>query len=77
MNIFDELEDLFAERGYMWKIDGEYRQPTNVEIREVVDKALVDLYRESDGSLIEVGRLIIQKSDNKTFDIYLHIGAIT
>lgn len=47
--------------------------PEAEDIKRVVDGAVKELTEEPDGSLIEIGRLIIQKN-GKSIDLYLHIG---
>lgn len=72
--IYDELAEFFKDNHYVWKFDNGKRTPTADDIQEVVDLAVQKLYDEPSGSILEVGRLIIQKSDNKTYDIYVHFG---
>lgn len=72
--IYDELEEYFKENGFVWNIDGEHKVPDAIDIQMVVDKAVAVLYDEPLGSILEVGRLIVQKSTNKTYDIFVHFG---
>lgn len=74
-NIYEYLEQEFKERVYQWKIGDTYLQPTAVDIEQVVDKAIADLYDEPDGSIVETGRLCVQKNGTH-YDIYLHIGEV-
>lgn len=75
MNIYDELAFEFSTRAYMWRFDGDdLRVPTAEEIEAAVDIAVRDLYDENEGSILEFGRLIVQKGPDKTYDIFLHIG---
>lgn len=72
--MYDELAEYFETNRLTWNIDGEYRVPNATDIQMVVDKAVGMLYDEPSGSILEVGRLIIQKSTKTTFDIYVHFG---
>jgi hypothetical protein len=73
MEIESELESLFLVHDYRWKIDGVLRYPTSEEIRQTIDRAVEELYHEQDGTQLEVGRLIIKKSQGH-YDVYAMIG---
>lgn len=75
MKIEDELESFFLVHDYQWKIDGIRRYPTADEIRQTIDKAMSDMYSESEGTQIEVGRLIIKKHDSG-YAVYVLTGEI-
>jgi hypothetical protein len=73
MEIESEIESLFLVHDYRWKIDGVLRYPTSEEIRQTIDRAVEELYHEQDGTQLEVGRLIIKKSQGH-YDVYAMIG---
>lgn len=74
-DLCDELEEVMREHDYTWRIDDVLQHPSAADIKQVIDKAVAELYYEQDGALIEVGRLIIQKNGTM-YDVYLHFGAI-
>lgn len=70
-----ELESLFRDKGYEWKIGQELILPDASDIARVLDKAAETLYAEPDGAtlLMTTGRLVIKK-DAGHIDVYVLMG---
>lgn len=72
---YGEIETHFAVHGYLWKIDGQLRFPTDDDIRLTVERAVTMLSKEPNGASLEVGRLLIKKSSTN-YDVYVMIGEV-
>jgi hypothetical protein len=71
----EELLSLFSKKGYQWKVGGELILPEKEDF-ELTIKSVKDLLgNEPDGTRLEVGRLIFQKTGDK-LDVYVLQGTI-
>ncbi len=75
MNI-DALQLFFETHNHQWRIGGKMMIPTTEDLQKAIDNAIERLYNEEVGTTLAVGRLIIERSQDKTFDIYVHFGEI-
>jgi hypothetical protein len=86
MHIEEELESFFLVHDYQWRIDGVLRYPTADDLRATIDRAVTTMYDEPEGTQLEVGRLIVKKSDDNGhiivkkhdsgFGVYVLVGEI-
>lgn len=74
---FRSLARMFVRRGYKWNFkDGTRRIPTEKEINGAVMDAVDRLMDEPNLAQLEVGRLIVQKHDQR-YDVYVHVGEVS
>ena len=66
-----ELAQLFRLKGYKWRFDGVLKTPTIADILEVLQEGARRLAKESEGTWLETGRLIVIKEAG-FIDVYAH-----
>lgn len=75
MSISSVAHGIFVKRGYLWKIGGDRHIPTEQDIQTTLDKMVEVLENDPDSDTIEVGRLLVQKTE-QGYAIYIHLGDI-
>ena len=73
----DVLVDLFEDFHYTWKQDGKDIVPNSTDIQQVLDQAAGVLKEEPLNTQLQVGRLIIVKSTQSKYDVYIMAGSYT
>lgn len=70
-----DIHRIFLDRGYVWKIDGEYKIPTEGDIAQALERMKQDLLDQDNLSMHFMGRLVVKKeADN--YDVYVHLGRL-
>lgn len=73
MSISSVAHDIFVEQGYLWKVGADRKIPTEEDIEATLDKMMEVLDNDPESGSIEVGRLLVQKTD-QGYAIYIHLG---
>lgn len=74
MMVSEQIEQIFDWNYHTWVVGGrEGHRPTINDIERTLDEAHRRLYNEPEGTIIEVGGLIIRKQTD-TLDVYVHVG---
>lgn len=77
------IETLIAEvlrrTARPWKFKGgEYAYPTEEDVTKLLDEAVSMVYDEAPGTTrIETGGLILDKQEDGSLDVYVHVGNYT
>lgn len=75
--IISTIRSAFMANRWTWTIDGEPKEPTRDDIKDLLEQALSALEgTDSPAASIEIGRLIVKK-DADHRDVYLWIGDLT
>lgn len=67
---YESLARHFENNEWTWHIGGEDQIPTPADLMQVVDESKRRLSEEPAGTQIQIGRLIITKTD-KHYDVYV------
>lgn len=67
------IDYVFTFTGRKWKIGGEYRVPSEDDVKKVLDSAADALYSKQVGSTFSMGGLHVEKTRDG-FDVYVHVG---
>lgn len=73
MSISSVAHGIFVEQGYVWKMGSERNIPTEDDIRICLDKMVEVLDSSDKDDTIEVGRLLVQETD-EGYAVYIHLG---
>lgn len=74
MRLEDQLAEVFERHGWTWNLkDTGPIVPTADDIELALDEAARLLYNETEGTQLEVGRLIIKKL-SRGHDVYVYAG---
>lgn len=69
-----DLAQWFLDHEFFWSLkNGVQRIPDEDDIQAALDEAARVLYDEPVGTQLEVGRLIVRKSE-RSHDVYVHAG---
>ena len=68
------ISKFFAERNWTWRLKGgRVVTPSEDDVLAALDEAAKQLYAEPPGTILQVGRLIIEKK-HTGHDVYMHVG---
>ena len=67
------VTEMFERIGHLWRIGGTLRQPTENDVRQVLDEAAGVLYTSPTDTQFQTGGLIIEKADDG-HDVYVYVG---
>lgn len=67
-----EAHGVFHREGWDF---GEYDNPTEQDLFDILEQCRVHLTSQSEGTIIEVGNIAVRKDSNKTYDVYVKLGA--
>ena len=76
MTIYDELAELFWNRAYLIKKDGERIVPDAKDIEQMVDGAVRMIYTDEEGTSVAIGKMLIRKNHRGRYDIFLWMGEV-
>lgn len=70
------VSDIFRRIGHMWTLDTGFIQPTEEDVRQVLDEAAKHLYDGAEGDQLETGGLIIERLNekNQMKSVYVWVG---
>jgi len=69
------VKKIFDNLGYVWKIDGRYKVPSEADIADALDRLKKELEPEPHLSENVMGRLLVKK-DGVHYDVYVHVGSL-
>lgn len=67
------IRQVFKATGRQWKIGGSLTEPTENDMKKVLDSAADALYSKQVGSTFSMGGLHVEKTRDG-FDVYVHVG---
>lgn len=67
----EETHGVFHREGWDF---GEYLNPTEQDILDILTQCKVHLESQSIGTLIEVANLAVRKADDEKYDVYVRLG---
>lgn len=71
------IEEVIAQTleatGHMWRVEGEFIEPSIEDVHEVLDKAAKELYEREIGTRLEIGGIIVDKQEN-SHSVYVYAG---
>lgn len=74
MSLESDIAQAFEREGWTWNLKKGEVVPSEEDIEAALDEAARVLYNEPVGSILTVGRLIIEKK-HRGHDVYVYAGA--
>ena len=71
--IIDWIVEQFERIGHTWTVGGKTVQPTQDDVQKVLDEAVKMLYTRPIGQQLEVGGLIVEKTEHG-HDVFVYLG---
>lgn len=68
----DEVHGLFFREGWSF---GEYEYPSEADIHDIIERCVMHLAPQSQGTMIEVANLAVRKIEDAQYEVYLKLGA--
>lgn len=69
-----ETHGVFHREGWAF---GEYHDPSEQDILDILEQCRVHLVSQSEGTIIEVGNIAVRKDSDKTYEVYVKLGAFS
>lgn len=67
------ISDWFKKNNWTWNLKRGTVSPSETDVEDALDEAARILYNETDGTQLEVGRLIVKKKHDG-HDVYMYVG---